>query len=248
MATLFKNRHGEILHTVSTKGKSGAHRDSVLVLLGHGVTGNLDRPVVTETAQALNDAGYDTLRLSFSGNGQSEGAFTESTISKEVEDLLSIIDQVSEHYRKLIYIGHSMGAAVGVLAAAQDDRIQALVSLAGMVETRTFAMTEFGQETPDQGLMWDEPDCPLSSAFMEDLCETVVSVLPQAAQLSIPWLLVHGTADDVVLPKDSEAVKALKGDAVTLIRIDHADHSFSEPEHRSAQTKAVVDWLKTVCQ
>lgn len=248
MATLFKNRHGESLHTESAKGKADAHRDNVLVLLGHGVTGNLDRPIVAETAQALNDAGYDTLRFSFSGNGESEGAFTESTISKEVEDLLSIIDQVSEHYRKLIYIGHSMGAAVGVLAAAQDERIQALVSLAGMVETRTFAMTEFGQETPDEGLMWDEPDCPLSSAFMDDLCQTVVSVLPQAERLSVPWLLVHGTADDVVLPKDSNAIKVLKGDAVTLVEVEGADHSFSEPQHRSAQTKAVVDWLDTVCQ
>lgn len=248
MATLFKNRHGEALHTESTKGKADAHRGNVLVLLGHGVTGNLDRPIVAETAQALNDTGFDTLRFSFSGNGDSEGSFTESTISKEVEDLISIIDQVGEHDRKLIYIGHSMGAAVGVLAAAQDHRIQALVSLAGMVETRTFAMTEFGQETPDEGLMWDEPDCPLSSAFMEDLCQTVVSVLPQAERISVPWLLVHGTADDVVLPKDSEAIKVLKGDAVTLVEVEGADHSFSEPQHRSAQTKAVVDWLNTVCQ
>lgn len=247
MASLFTNRHGEALHTESAKGKPNARRDNVLVLLGHGVTGNLDRPVVMETAQALNEAGFDTLRISFSGNGQSQGAFTESTISKEVEDLLSIIDDVADKDRKLIYIGHSMGAAVGVLAAAQDDRIQALISLAGMVETRTFAMTEFGQEKPDEGLMWDEPTCPLSSAFMEDLCETVVSVLPQAQLISVPWLLVHGTADDVVLPKDSASVKALKGDAVTLVEVEGADHSFSEPQHRIVQTKAVVDWLNTIC-
>lgn len=247
MALLFKNRHGEALHTESAKGKYIARRNNVLVILGHGVTGNLDRPVIMETAQALNEAGFDTLRLSFSGNGQSEGAFTESTISKEVEDLLSIIDDVANKGRKLIYIGHSMGAAVGVLTAAQDARIEALVSLAGMVETRTFAMTEFGQEKPDEGLMWDEPTCPLSSTFMKDLCETVVSVLPRAERISVPWLLVHGTADDVVLPKDSASVKALKGDAVTLVEVEGADHSFSEPQHRSAQTKAVVDWLNTIC-
>ena len=90
------------------------------------------------------------------------------------------------------------GGAVGVLAAAKDDRIKFLISLAGMVSTEKFYDTEFREETPDTGCMWDEPDCPLSSAFENDL-KGIHSTAPQAAQVTVPWLLVHGTEDDVVL-------------------------------------------------
>lgn len=174
-----------------------------LVILGHGVTGDKDRPVIIENAAALNAAGFNTLRFSFAGNGESAGNFRESTISKEVDDLGAILDAVGPTYPQITYIGHSMGAAVGVLRAARDPRIKALISLAGMVNTKAFAETEFADASPDRDLMWDEPGCPLSSLFMEDLCQTIGSVAPKAEQVHVPWLLVHGTADDVVLPKDT---------------------------------------------
>jgi alpha/beta superfamily hydrolase len=194
----------------------------------------------------LNKAGFDTLRFSFSGNGQSEGRFVESTISKEIDDLDAVLQAVSEKYPKIIYIGHSMGAAVGVAKAARDSRISALVSLAGMVDTEAFARTEFGDPENPPSHMWEEPECPLSRDFMQDLCVTIRSVMPQARMVAVPWLLVHGSADDVVLPRDSEAVKAARGDAVTLVPIDGADHSFSGPDQKARQVTAVVDWLKAL--
>ncbi len=214
-----------------------------VVLLGHGVTGNRNRPVVAETARALNEAGFATLAFSFSGNGESEGDFRDSCVSKGVADLKAVVDAVDG--KKVAYIGHSMGAAIGVIAAARDHRIHRLVSLAGMVDTKQFAETEFGEETPDQGCMWEEESCPLSQAFMDDLCRTVGSVIEQADQVKAPWLLVHGSADDVVLPQDSEAVKARLGDRVDHVVIPGADHSFND--HRTQQVEAVLNWLTKQC-
>jgi dipeptidyl aminopeptidase/acylaminoacyl peptidase len=136
-----------------------------------------------------------------------------------------------------------MGAAVGVLTAAKDRRIKALVSLAGMIDTKTFANTEFGSETPDAGVMWEEESCPLSSAFMRDLCETIESVAPHVSSVQAPWLLLHGSADDVVLPRDTEQVQSIKGDAVKAVFIEGADHSFNESAHKATMTEAVVSWL-----
>ena len=115
----------------------------------------------------------------------------------------SLICGGEKNYRA-IYAGHSMGGAVGVLTAVKDSRIKLLISLAGMVRTGKFYDTEFGEETPDSGCMWDEPDCPLSSVFKNDLKE-IHSTAPQAAKIRVPWLLVHGTADDVVLIDDSRS-------------------------------------------
>jgi pimeloyl-ACP methyl ester carboxylesterase len=241
MVSEIRNKGGEKIDYGYIEG-NGQFPDWI-VLLGHGVTGNRNRPIIADTAEALNRAGFSILPFSFSGNGESEGDFRDSCVSKGVGDLEAAIDAVAD--KKIAYIGHSMGAAIGVLAAAQDDRVLRLVSLAGMVDTKTFAETEFGEETPDQGCMWEEESCPLSQAFMDDLRKTVGSVIEQCDSVKVPWLLLHGSADDVVLPRDSEAVKARLGDRVDHIVIEGADHSFND--HRQAQTEAVVDWLAKQC-
>lgn len=238
-----KNSLGETLDYSFAPGLDAEKKTEWLIVLGHGVTGNKDRPVVVDAADALNAAGFDTLRFSFAGNGDSEGDFRYATISKEVGDLESVLDAVSDKYSKIAYIGHSMGSPVGVVQAVKDSRIHALVSLAGMVDTEAFAQTEFGAVSPDEGLMWEDADCPLSSNFMHDLCQTIRSVAPLAEIVTVPWLLLHGTADDVVLPKDTERIAAIKGEAVKITYIEGADHSFSQPLHKAEMTREVVRWL-----
>ncbi|MBD5780678.1 alpha/beta fold hydrolase [Pelagicoccus sp. NFK12] len=240
MFDTIRNAQGEKLD-YSYQQADPAQPSEWLYVIGHGVTGNKDRPIVADSAQALKAAGFDTLAFSFSGNGDSEGRFQDSNVSKEVEDLGSILDAVGE--RNVAYVGHSMGAAVGVLRAARDPRIQRLVSLAGMVDTKKFALTEFGEETPDQGLMWEEESCPLSQSFMTDLCETVGSVLESAKSVSIPWLLLHGTEDDVVLIEDSESIAALSKPKVTLQKIEGADHSFNELARAPAMA-VLANWAQ----
>ena len=243
MIETIKNSLGEAIDFSLRKGTHNSERSDWVVVLGHGVTGDKDRPVISDTANALNAAGFDTFRFSFSGNGESEGHFVDSNVSKEVSDLGAVLDAVSKTYSKICYIGHSMGAAIGVVRAAGDQRIDALVSIAGMVDTKAFAETEFGEETPDEGLMWEEPDCPLSSSFMKDLCVTIGSVESLVEVIEVPWLLVHGLADDVVLPKDTKRVKEIKGVAAEVFYVDGADHSFNEPGHKQALVNGVVEWL-----
>ena len=83
-----KNRHGERLDYTFHEGKEGSKS---IVVIGHGVTGNKDRPFVVALGEGLAAAGFPALRFSFSGNGASEGKFTDSTISKEVDDLGAVL-------------------------------------------------------------------------------------------------------------------------------------------------------------
>ena len=100
-----------------------------IIVLGHGVTGNKDRPFLVALARALEAEGFNVMRVSFAGNGDSEGRFEDATITKEVEDLGSVLDALDGY--AICYAGHSMGGAVGVLRASTDARIQHLISLAG---------------------------------------------------------------------------------------------------------------------
>jgi pimeloyl-ACP methyl ester carboxylesterase len=232
-----KNTQGERIDYTFHAGAAGSKN---VVVIGHGVTGNKDRPFVIALGDALAAAGIPALRISFSGNGQSGGRFVDSNISKEVADLGSVLDALKG--RAVACIGHSMGGAVSVLRASQDTRIRLLVSLAGMVHTKAFAQREFGTVKPGAGCMWEDEKCPLSQAYMDDLAQ-INSVVDRAALIKVPWLLIHGSEDDVVPIQDSRDIFARANEPKQLIEIPGASHVFTG-DFTAVMTGHVVKWFK----
>ena len=218
----FRNSAGERLDVTF---HPGTKTDS-LVILGHGLTGNKDRPLLVALAEGLSARGWPCLRVSYSGHGASEGRFEDMTITKEIGDLQTILDALPGDL-KVAYCGHSMGGAVGVLTASQDDRIRVLVTLAGMVYTANFVEREFDFVTPGLGCMWDEPEHPLSVEFVDDL-EAIDNTLEAASEIAAPWLLIHGTEDDLIPVLDSEDAHDTTHAPKKLVEIEGAGHAFEE--------------------
>lgn len=219
---------------------AGERNSKNIVVIGHGVTGNKDRPFVVALAEGLARTGIPALRFSFSGNGASGGKFVDATISKEVEDLGAVLDVLASY--TVCYVGHSMGGAVGVMRASRDQRIKFLVSLAGMVHTKAFAQREFGTVKPGEGFMWEEPSCPLSQAYMEDTAR-INTVVDRAPQIHAPWLLVHGTADDVVPIQDSYDIFAKANEPKQLVELKDSNHVFGG-EFTPVMVEKVTAWVK----
>lgn len=232
-----RNPAGEKLDAAFDPG-DGKSRD--IVVIGHGVTGNKDRPWAQTLAETLTDAGLASLRISFAGNGASEGRFEDSTISKELDDLCAVLDVLDDW--RITYAGHSMGGAVGVLAATNDPRIQFLISLAGMVHTKDFAARKFGAQIPGSSCMWEKPECPLSQIYMDDM-RSIGSVVELASKISVPWLLLHGSADTVVPMQDSIDIIQDAGKQAELRILPGVDHVFSTSAELMAAHAS--SWLST---
>jgi pimeloyl-ACP methyl ester carboxylesterase len=234
----FRNSAGERLDVSFHPGS----REDSLVILGHGLTGNKDRPLLVALANGLAERGWPCMRFSYAGSGASEGLFEDMTITKEVGDLRSILDALPPNL-KIAYCGHSMGGAVGVLTAAEDDRIRVLITLAGMVYTANFVEREFDFVTPGLGCMWDEPEHPLTQGFVDDL-EAIDNTLEAASKIVAPWLLIHGSQDDIIPVLDSEdahdATHALK----KLVEIETAGHVFDDASYPRLIDEIDV-WLAT---
>ncbi|HEX9793752.1 MAG TPA: alpha/beta fold hydrolase [Planctomycetota bacterium] len=215
----------------------GAADSDVVVVVGHGVTGNKDREWALVLAETLSAAGLAALRLSFAGNGASEGDFRASCPTKEAAELGAVLERLAG--RRVAFAGHSMGAAVGVLRASTDRRIAWLVSLAGMVDTEGFVARKFGHLVAGRDCMWDKPDCPFSQEFLADMLR-IGSVEVLGASVHAPWLLVHGNADTVVPLAESERMSDLYG--ADLWRLPGADHVFSGA-HAARMAEVVTAWL-----
>jgi pimeloyl-ACP methyl ester carboxylesterase len=209
-----------------------------LVIIGHGVTSHHDRPYLVALGEACADAGLASLRLSFAGNGDSEGRFEQCTLSKEVADLGAVLD-ACEGWRPA-YVGHSMGGAVGALRAADDRRLAALVSLAGMTHVQSFMEQHFGHLTPGRDVMLEREHALLSQIFLDD-ARQIGDVLDAARRVQAPWLLVHGTDDELVPFADSEDLLRAAGPQTSLHPLPGADHVFEGQV--DALCEAVVPWL-----
>ncbi|MGD9896219.1 MAG: alpha/beta hydrolase [Candidatus Methylacidiphilaceae bacterium] len=234
-----RNAQGERLDFAYQGGSSD---NPTLVVIGHGITAHKDRPMLIELSNVLSRKGIHSLRFSFSGNGASEGKFEEFTPTKEVGDLGSVLDALGDWH--VGYAGHSLGALVGVLRAGQDPRIHFLISLAGMAHCAAFTKREFGDVTPGAGCMWDMPQFPLSRALIDDM-NRIDNVVEAARKIRVPWLFVHGVADDVVPIQDSRDLFAVASEPKRLVEIPGADHLFPEG-HATTMANAVAGWLAEV--
>lgn len=239
------NRHGERLdvafHEADDTPASGSSPPPEVVVIGHGVTSNKDRPWLLSLSEAVAGAGLSSLRVTYAGNGESEGRYEDATLSKEVEDLGAVLDVLQEWgVARIAYVGHSMGGAIGVLRASADSRIVALVSLAGMVHVPAFMQRHFGHLVYGRDMMLDKPGCPWNQALAED-ARRIGSLTAQAARIRVPWLLVHGGADELVPLADSEDARAAAGHRPELVVLPGVDHRFTGAV--PAMTDAVAPWL-----
>ena len=133
-----------------------------------------------------------------------------------------------------------------MLRAVQDPRVCALVSLAGIAHPLEFAKRLFADRSPEVDFMLDKPHCPLTRQFLDDLA-VIESVVPRASEVRVPWLLVHGTADEIVPVSDSADMAAGAGDRnpPRFVALEGIDHSFSDPGIER-MTSTVVPWLVEV--
>ena len=230
----FRNTQGERLDATFHPGRKG---DPRIVAIAHGVTSHKDRPWLLALSETLSAHGIASVRFSFAGNGASDGSYENVTMSKEVADVGCVLDALAG--RDVVFAGHSMGAAVGVLRAAHDRRIRGLVSLAGMVHVSAFMRAQFGAMRPGD-LMLGKPQCPLSQAFLDD-AHAIGDVLPAAARVEVPWLLVHGTSDELVPLQDAHDARRAAGDRPQVVELAGADHRFSGQE--AVMAEAVTSWV-----
>jgi len=94
--------------------------------------GTLHNKVVFHTMKALHSFGFPVLRFNFRGAGLSHGEHDQGI--GEVGDVRTALDWLDrEFHLPLIFAGFSFGAAVGLRASYDDERVRALIGVGAPV-------------------------------------------------------------------------------------------------------------------
>jgi len=217
------------------------------VVLGHCFTCSRHVTILRDVAQALAARGIAAFRFDFSGNGQSEGDFSESSYSKQIGEMVEATRMLSRKgFRRFGLAGHSMGAAVAVLAAEQVAPLVGVSTLAGRLgrlATSSLFSADQLQSLKENGqftFVSRGRNLRLTKAFFDDMARHDIHAA--LGRLRIPVLVIHGDRDDII-PVEHAHSALTSGAAVRLDIIPGADHMFSDPAHRDMAARKVADWF-----
>jgi pimeloyl-ACP methyl ester carboxylesterase len=235
---------GDILIDVRAGGR-GSPRPAVIVM--PGFKGFKDWGMFPPFCERLARAGLSAVSLNPSGSGvDDQGEFTlierfgHNTYSAELDDLLQVVAALGDGGlgvappTSIGLVGHSRGGGMSVLAAAEDRRIAALVTWA--------AISSVERWSPAEQRTWREAGVkeivnsrtgqrlPLYPDILDDIerhALTRLDILRAAARIRVPWLILHGTADESVSPLEAEALHAAGREiGARHLPVDGAGHTF----------------------
>jgi uncharacterized protein len=204
---------------------------------GAAAVGNTDQTLCDRIAR---ESGWAGLTFTFRGTGPSEGDFS---IEGWLADVRSAVDAL--HARTDItgvwIAGFRLGGTLALVVAADDDRVRGIATFAAPASLRTWVrepewFIEYARRT---GVLrtHDFPTDP------EAWIRAIGTLDPVGAAERIgprPWLLVHGSADDVVPVDDARRLAIAGGDCVDLRIVANGPHRL---RHDPRAIAALLGWL-----
>ena len=124
----FDNAQGDALAARLDMPPDG--RPRACAIFAHCFTCSKNLNAVSHISRALVNEGIAVLRFDFTGLGESEGEFAETTFSSNVADLLAAAAFLErDHQAPAILIGHSLGGAAVLCAAGHLPSVRAVATL-----------------------------------------------------------------------------------------------------------------------
>lgn len=211
--------------------------DRVLVTHG-GWTGNWE--LWEQQVEVLTQRGWRVVAYDHRGSGQSPAAGEALTPQLLVEDLFGVLDHLD--IGRCVLAGESMGTAVVLLAALeQPERFTGVVLVAGAPVWRSLTLVPFlwglrlayhltirlfvmaaVPERDVRGHVRRWGRALLSQARPADARALIRGLIgtdlrPRLAGMRVPALVVHGSRDLIVLPRDGRGLAAALPDAELLM-------------------------------
>ena len=169
----------------------------VALVFFHGNGGN--RYTAASLAAPLRRDDVDLVVASYRGYGGNPGQPSEQGLYRDAAAFIA--EAQAANPRRLYLFGYSLGGAVAAHAAGRFAT-HGLVTLGTFSTLRSVAPR-------------------VTRAFIPDWFDNLAA----ARKLSVPWLLLHGTADRTVPIAEAERLRAAAGDNATLVRLIGAPHN-----------------------
>ena len=224
----FPNTSGEIL---AARLERPAHEPVAYALFAHCFTCGKENLAAKRISEALTARGMAVLRFDFTGLGSSEGDFANTHFSSNVADLVAAAGHLRRTRRAPnLLIGHSLGGAAVLAAAAAIPEARAVVTIAapsdpghvtGLFRDRVEAIREAGEGEVEIG----GRRFRIRREFLDDVAEH--RLLEGVKDLHKALLIFHSPTDTIVGIENASKLFAAGMHPKSFVSLADADHLLS---------------------
>ena len=217
-------------------------------LFAHCFTCSKDINAATRISRRLCDNGVAVLRFDFTGLGNSEGDFSNTNFSSNVQDIISAAKFLEESHESLtLLIGHSLGGAAILAAAQQLKSVKAIVTIAApatgihiqhlITDSKQNIQNEKEAEVSLGGRTFT-----IKNQFLEDIEK--YNTTDYISKLGKALLVFHSPVDTIVSIDEAARIYTAAKHPKSFISLENADHLLSKPEDSQYVADVIAAWVR----
>jgi uncharacterized OsmC-like protein/alpha-beta hydrolase superfamily lysophospholipase len=225
-----------------------AGEPAAYALFAHCFTCGKDIRAARRVAERLTASGIAVLRFDFTGLGMSEGEFANTNFSSNVADLVAAADHLRRTHRApAILIGHSLGGAAVLAAAAEIPEARAVVTIAAPADPHhvTGLLKDYVDDIRAQG----EIEVKLAGRpfrirreFLDDIAEQRLT--ERVAHLRKALLIFHAPGDQTVGIDNASRIFTAAKHPKSFVSLDDADHLLSRTRDAVYVANVIAAWAE----
>lgn len=216
-------------------------------LLAHCFTCSKHVIAASVMARQLTRSGLGVLRFDFTGLGNSEGDFSNTNFSSNVEDLMAACRTLElERQAPVLMVGHSLGGTAVLTAAAKMESVKAVVTIGSPSSThhltRLFAHQR--EEIEERGLaqvILAGREFTIKRQFLRDLEQQ--TVLESVRHMNQALLILHAPDDQVVPLDHATAIFKAARHPKSFVCLDQANHLLSNRDDAAYAADLIGAWV-----
>ena len=215
-------------------------------LFAHCFTCSKDILAARRISAHLSRQGIAVLRFDFTGLGSSAGEFASTNFSSNTQDLVRAADFLRKNYEApSILIGHSLGGAAVLAAAADIDEVKAVVTIGAPSDVEhvlhNFEADLSNIETSGSAnVSLQGRTFRIEKHFIEDA--RAASLSEKIANLRKPLLVLHSPIDRIVGIENAAAIFKAARHPKSFVSLDQADHLLSKSSDAEYAGSVIAGW------
>lgn len=217
-------------------------------IYAHCFTCSMELKAIPNITSALTEYGIATMRFDMTGIGESEGSFSDTNFTTQLDDFASVVDYMTEKFLfPEVFIGHSLGGSVALFSALKYPLVKAVVTIASPAEPSSLAekLKNTRSRAEQNGLGIAEIGgfkFEFKPQFFEDIEKYKLgNKLPG---LKKPFLILHSPVDTYSDYSNAEKLYELASQPKSLISLDDIDHLMLNKEDAEYTGRLIGTWCE----
>jgi uncharacterized OsmC-like protein/pimeloyl-ACP methyl ester carboxylesterase len=216
-------------------------------IFAHCFSCNSNFNAVKNISRSLSNNGFGVLRFDFTGLGRSEGEFTESHFSANVEDLLDVSAFLEKNYKApSLLVGHSLGGAAIIVAASKLESVKAVATVGApaTVSHVTHLFSHAIDDIPEKGeveVQIGGRPFKINQDFVADFGKTDLPKIIK--ELRKPILVMHAPFDKIVGIENAHQIYHSAIHPKSFVSLDDADHLLSKSSDSMYVGNMIGTWV-----